>query len=93
MATSALFFGYAIGALFVTPLADRYGRRTIGKKASVVLFQEQNPSALISICFIIAVGVIAAFSVNYWMFFVCRFLCGIAMAVRMERERVQKGIF
>jgi len=61
LANSALFIGWAIGALILMAVADRYGRKS-------VLF----PSlAVILIC-----GFVSGFVQNFWLFFVLRLITG-----------------
>ena len=64
LAASILFAGWAISSLFVSGLADRFGRK-------VVLFT--------SLLVLLSSGLILAFSTTIEMFVVFRFLMGIAI--------------
>ncbi|XP_059147192.1 solute carrier family 22 member 13-like [Physella acuta] len=71
LATTIYFSGVTIGSLVFGDLADRYGR------LPVMLFTLYTSSVL---------GVIIAFSVNYTMFVVLRFLQGLLMQIPVPDE-------
>ena len=64
LATSILFAGWAISSLFVSSLADKFGRK-------VVLFT--------SLLILLLSGLVLAFSTTIEMFVVFRFLMGISL--------------
>eukprot|EP00795_Rhopilema_esculentum_P001124 gene1124-15466_t len=63
LANSALFLGWAVGALVLSAIADRFGRKS-------VLFP--------SLGTVILCGFISAFVHNFWLFFVLRLITGFA---------------
>jgi len=61
-----LIVGVMIGALFITPLSDKFGRK---------------PVFLFSHWVLVIVGVANAFAPNYYVFTVCRLFTGVLFLV------------
>ncbi|KAF6033603.1 Orct [Bugula neritina] len=65
LASSMYMLGFLIGCIFLADLSDRYGRSKL---------------LLVSNICMVVIGVIASFSVNFWMLAIMRLLLGIFTA-------------